>query len=89
MKNAHRPTLNLSAVIAGLPFPELPATVVPAAPTPDMIPIATVTAAVALEGFAEFDSILIAERMLATARPCSQDGLRFLLGMMRDAGVSS
>ncbi len=89
MNNAHRPTLNLSAVIAGLPFPELPATIVPAAPTPDAIPVATVPAAVALAEYAEFDSILIAERMLATARPCSQDGLRFLLGMMRDAAVAS
>lgn len=29
-----------------------------------------------------WNSIIIAERMLATAHPASQDGMRFLLGMI-------
>lgn len=46
------------------------------------VPVLTTPIGADLEDVEVWNSVLIAERMLATASPCEQDGMRFLLGMI-------
>jgi hypothetical protein len=78
--------LELDLAIMSLPVPRpAPLPTVPARSDnaiANTVPVLTAPIGADLEDVEVWNSVLIAERMLATASPCEHDGMRFLLGMI-------